>query len=312
MASSTRKKSESGFYHVVQRGVNHFDIFESDDDRISYLEILQEVASTYGAEIYVWCLMSNHTHLLLKASLDGLVATMRKLGSVYAKYFNKIHGRSGPLFEGRFRSVCVETDEQLIAVVRYIHRNPITHEETALAGDYAWSSYREYVNGEDGVCVKSFILDLFGGLNGFLRIHNEEWPFERHLDIDTAGRMSDEEARIMANLVLSQAGIDVSISQIGTLARDARDKAICLVKRTVGCSVRQLRRLSAISLSVICSAMKAWLPGDTCTPPIDPPREPALAFVRKLCSSASEMEWRGTGFATAPGPASPLKRKFCS
>ena len=293
MASPVRKRSNSGFYHVVQRGVNRFDIFEDDADRSYYLKTLQETAQMYQVEIHAWCLMSNHTHLLLRADRDSLVAVMRRLGSIYAKYFNCTHGRRGPLFEGRYRSVCVETEEQLIAVVRYIHRNPIVHEATALVGDYAWSSYREYLNGEERTCVIGMALGLFGGIAEMARIHSEEWPFERHLDIDAAGRMSDDEARSMANAILESAGIRVGVAEIGALSHDARNEAIALVKRAIACPLRQLRRLTAISLSTLRAAVEGSDADITAKMvAIDSP-DPAIAFVRRLRDSDESEDMRG-------------------
>ena len=140
MATKKRKRSESGFYHVFQRGVCLFDIFEDDEDRKFYLKRLVRYASELHVEIHAWCLMSNHTHLLVRAQHETLSAVMRKIGSVYARYFNKRHGRTGPLFEDRFGSVCVETDSQFLSVMRYIHRNPIHHEERTLMGDYPWKN----------------------------------------------------------------------------------------------------------------------------------------------------------------------------
>ena len=92
MATKKRKRSESGFYHVFQRGVCLFDIFEDDEDRKFYLKRLVRYASELHVEIHAWCLMSNHTHLLVRAQHETLSAVMRKIGSVYARYFNKRHG----------------------------------------------------------------------------------------------------------------------------------------------------------------------------------------------------------------------------
>ncbi len=257
MATKRRQKSESGFYHVCQRGVCLFDVFEDDTDREFYLKRLQKYCEELGVEIHAWCLMSNHTHLLLRADLEALSAMMRKLGSVYARFFNTRHMRSGPLFEGRFYSVCVETNEQFMSTIRYIHRNPVHHEEAALCGSYAWSSYGEYTSGKPVMCKAGFALELFGSLDGFTRFHGErDDDRERHLDIGTSGPMKDDEARRRANEALAESGFDVTASHIGTLPRDARDRAIACVKRIVGCSLRQIQRLTAIAYSAIRRAVE--------------------------------------------------------
>ena len=255
MATKPRMRSASGFYHVFHRGVSLFDIFEDDIDREFYLDRLVRYASEIGVEIHAWCLMSNHTHLLLRADRERLSELMRKLGSVYARFFNKRHGRSGPLFEGRFGSVCVETDAQFVSVVRYIHRNPIHHEEHDLLGGYRWSSYSEYVFCSPQICEIDFALDLFGGVAQLVRFHEEERDRERHLDIGTAGPMRDDEARVRANQALVDAGFEVCVTKIGTLSRKMRDRALACVKLAIGCSLRQLQRLTAVAYSVIRNAV---------------------------------------------------------
>lgn len=255
MATKPRERSMSGFYHVFHRGVSLFDIFEDNEDREFYLERLVQYASETGVEIHAWCLMSNHTHLLLRADRERLSEMMRKLGSVYARFFNRRHGRSGPLFEGRFGSVCVETDAQLLSVVRYIHRNPVHHGGHALMEGYRWSSYNEYASSSPKTCEIDFTLDLFGGVAQLVGFHKEERDRERHLDIGTVGPMSDDEARVRADQALADAGFDINVSKIGSLPRKMRDRAIACVKRVVGCSFRQLQRLTAVAYTAIRNAV---------------------------------------------------------
>ena len=182
---------------------------------------------------------------------------MRKLGSVFARFFNTRHKRTGPLFEGRFCSVCVKTDAQYMNVMRYIHRNPIHHEEATLLGNYPWSSYGEHIAAAPVTCKVSFALALFGGIVAFTKFHeNREEDRTRHLDIGTSGPMKDDEARHRADKALSDAGFEVPTSHIGTLPHKMRDQAIAVVKSAVGCSLRQLQRLTAIAYSAIRRAVE--------------------------------------------------------
>ena len=255
MATKPRKQSESGFYHVFQRGVNHFDIFEDDEDRRFFLNRLARYAKELNVEIHAWCLMSNHTHLLLRAGPKELPALMRKIGAVYARKFNMRHGRSGPLFEGRYGSVGIETESQLMTTIRYIHRNPSLHNESVTVTDYPWSSYSEYANASPVLCQLKLGLELFGGVDELIRLHAGQNSFaddcDRHLDIETCGPMGDDEARRRANLVLAEEGLGVTVSQIGALPRDKRNHALACIKRLVGCSLRQIQRLTAIAYSAI-------------------------------------------------------------
>lgn len=257
MATKPRTRSKSGFYHVFHRGVNHFDIFENDGDREFYLDCMKRYARKSEVEVHAWCLMSNHVHLLVRTDLEQLSGFMRKLGSVYARYFNRAYGRIGPLFGGRFSSVCVETDAQLVSVVRYIHRNPVCHDRGALFGDYQWSSYGEYLAGNPLTCELAFVLELFGSVEAMARFHEERFDSERerHLDIDATGAMKDDEARRRANSILEYMGFDVGISFLGTLSQQMRDRALFLIRRATGCSLRQLQRLTAIAYAAIRKAV---------------------------------------------------------
>ncbi len=279
MATKKRERSESGFYHVFQRGVSLFGIFEDDIDREFYLNRLQKYCVEHGVEIHAWCLMSNHTHLLVKADLEDLSAMMCKFGSVYAKFFNSRHLRTGHLFEGRYCSVCVETEEQYVNVMRYIHRNPVYHEESALCGGYPWSSYAEYLSAVPVTCMTGFALALFGSVEDFVRFHGDRnGDKQRHLDVGTSGPMKDDEARRRANVALAESGFDVPASRIGMLPRETRDQAIALVKRTVGCSLRQLQRLTALAYSAIRRAVKL----SSCD---DEPEEREVSVLKELIAS---------------------------
>ena len=251
MSSKPRKQSASGFYHVCQRGINQFDIFEDDIDREFFVHRLCRYAKEYGIEIHSWVLMSDHFHLLLKSEFKELSALMRTLGSVYARYFNRRHERSGPLYEGRFYSVCVESDPQLLATVRYIHRNPIHHEENALYGNYRWSSYREYIGASPSTCKLDLVLNLFGSVAELVRFHREARDEERYPDVGTMGPMRDDEARWRANRALITAGYEIKVSQIGTLSHALRDEAIACIKQSVRCSMRQIQRLTSIAYCTI-------------------------------------------------------------
>lgn len=260
MPTKQRERSESGFYHVFQRGVNRACIFEDDEDRDRYLALLLKYAKLVGAEIHSWCLMSNHVHLLVRVDYEALSVMMRRIGSEYARRFNVRHGRSGPLFGGRFSSVCIETDAQLLSVVRYIHRNPIFHDERTLLGDYPWSSFSEYASGAPLTCRIDLAISLIGGIAELMRFHEKELDHERHLDVDSMGLMRDDEARSRANRVLVEYGFNVTITNVGALSAPLRDEALLLVKRTVGCSLRQLQRLSAVAYSAIRRAVHNALP----------------------------------------------------
>ncbi len=141
---SARKKCESGIYHVMVRGINKQDIFLFDADRLRFLEILRDCKQICGFELYAYCLMRNHVHLLIKEKDEPLDLIMKRIGSRYVGWYNRRHGRSGHLFQDRFCSECVETDEYFLTVLRYIHQNPVKAGICQRCEQYKWSSFGDY------------------------------------------------------------------------------------------------------------------------------------------------------------------------
>ena len=168
MPHGTRRKGESGFYHVVTKGDGGQVIFEDDADRLRYLETLVAAQEEYPTELHAYCLMGNHVHLLIRDPQEVLSAFMKKLDETYAMYFAKKTGRVGSVFQSRFWSEPVDTDERFLATIRYIHANP---EPAGIASHdaYPWSSYPAYVGGRyTGPAVKTdMALGLLGGVEPF-------------------------------------------------------------------------------------------------------------------------------------------------
>lgn len=134
-------------HHVVQRGHNRQVVFAADDDYRRYLVDLRELKDVFGVKVYAYCLMTNHVHLLLAPgdSAAGLGQLMKTLAARATRYRNRLEGRSGTLWESRYKSSVVQTDTYLLACSRYIELNPVRAQMSVEAGDYPWSSYRERI-----------------------------------------------------------------------------------------------------------------------------------------------------------------------
>ncbi|MEA3373972.1 MAG: transposase [Campylobacterota bacterium] len=138
MARETRL-DYPGFYHVVNRGVERRDIFIDQEDHEVFLGYMQESALTYGFEIYSFCLMDNHYHLLLKTSRENLSDIMKSINARYTIYFNKKYKRVGPLWQGRFKSWYVYDEVYLDTLIRYIEYNPVKAGVVDRIGKFFWS-----------------------------------------------------------------------------------------------------------------------------------------------------------------------------
>jgi len=125
MPRSARKKSKSGIYHIILRGVNRQTIFEDEEDTEKFLETLAEYKKENGYKTYAYCLMGNHIHLLIKEEKEDLGIAMRRIGASFVYWYNWKYDRTGHLFQDRYKSEVVEDEKYLLTVLRYIHQNPI-------------------------------------------------------------------------------------------------------------------------------------------------------------------------------------------
>lgn len=132
--------------HVVQRGNNRLPCFLDDDDRLRYLQLLRESLGQTTCQLHAHVLMDNHVHLLITPNAKGdLGRLMQRLGRKYVQAFNTRHGRTGTLWEGRYKACLVDTDHYLLQCHRYIELNPVRARLTADPCDYPWSSCPAYL-----------------------------------------------------------------------------------------------------------------------------------------------------------------------
>lgn len=135
--------------HLIQRGNNRQACFLADEDRRYYLEWLRQASDESGCSVHAYVLMTNHVHLLLSADQgDAVGAMMKALGQRYVQYVNRVHARSGTLWEGRYRSCLVQDELYLLSCMRYIELNPVRAGMVDHPGAYRWSSYRCNAQGE--------------------------------------------------------------------------------------------------------------------------------------------------------------------
>jgi putative transposase len=134
--------------HVVQRGNNRAACFFGDADRRFYLKCLARSAAARGCAIHAYVLMTNHVHLLVTPAEAGAVgAMMQDIGRRYVRVINSTHGRSGSLWEGRFKASLIDSEKYLFTCHRYIECNPVRAHMVQHAAAYPWSSHVHYAGG---------------------------------------------------------------------------------------------------------------------------------------------------------------------
>lgn len=145
--------------HVIQRGNNRDPIFAADDDYRFYLQCLKEAADAQGLAVHAYVLMTNHVHLLVTPETESsLSKTMQSIGRRYVQYFNYAYGRTGTLWEGRYKSTLIDSERYLLTCMRYIELNPVRATMVEHPGDYPWSSYRPNAQGAPDVLIAPHML----------------------------------------------------------------------------------------------------------------------------------------------------------
>ena len=132
-------------HHIIQRGNDNQLIFRDDEDHQRFHDWLRESAKFYHVAIHAYVLMPNHLHSLATPSdEEGLAAMMQKVGRLYVPWFNNKYGRSGTLFQGRFRTSVIDPDAYFLACILYIELNPLRSQLAFDPLDYRWSSYAHH------------------------------------------------------------------------------------------------------------------------------------------------------------------------
>jgi len=163
MARPIRIEYAGALYHITSRGNAREAIFFTDEDRLSFLKILQDQCRTINWLCHAYCLMDNHYHLLIETPDGNLSKGMRQLNGVYTQTFNRHHNRVGHVFQGRYRGILVEKEAYLLELCRYIVLNPVRAQMVRSAKEWPWSSYCStagYVE-QDELLTSDWILASF-------------------------------------------------------------------------------------------------------------------------------------------------------
>jgi putative transposase len=141
--------------HVIQRGNNREALFDAEGDYRFYLEKLIAAAEKHRCAVHAYVLMTNHVHLLVTPDTEeGIGKMMQMVGRYYVQYFNYCYGRTGTLWEGRYKATLIDSEQYLLTCMRYIELNPVRAEMVKHPAEYPWSSYRYNALGKEDALVR--------------------------------------------------------------------------------------------------------------------------------------------------------------
>ena len=237
MPRHARKQSATGIYHVMARGNNRDIIFHDAEDFDYFIKTLklccninEKNPTSDHTQIYAFCVLNNHFHLLIKEDKNGISYFMKRLMIRYAQYYKEKYEHTGHLFQDRFKSIPVEDEEYLLSAYRYIARNPVEAMICNQPEDYEWSSFspsRQWTASLPTSYTKEQIIEF---------VHSsqpETNPFREQI--------SEKEA---VRLLVRVAGI----SDPGDFSSLEKEKqiSICRYLRYYGLSIRQISRITRI------------------------------------------------------------------
>src|SRR4030065_2173313 len=164
MARPLRIEYPGAFYHITSRGNERKNIFKNEYDFKKFLEYLEAANKRYRAVIHIYCLMSNHYHLLLETPMGNLSQIMRHINGAYTTYYNTKRKRFGHLLQGRYKETLIQAEEYAEELSRYIHLNPIRAGIRSKLEEYQWSSYQYYIGKKQTPTwlTVDYILSYFG------------------------------------------------------------------------------------------------------------------------------------------------------
>ena len=251
MPRRARKQSETGIYHVMLRGIDRQLIFEDTEDYIRFLDIVEECREVCNFQLYAYCLMGNHVHLLLKVQDEGLETIFKRIGGRYVYYYNVKYQRVGHLFQDRFKSEPVDNNEYFLTVLRYIHQNPVKAKLCSKVEEYPFSSFAEYLH-ESTFVDTEFALGIIDR-SEFVRFNNAP-NSDTCLELVTPSRHAVTDAQ--AQVIIGKISHCKTVTEFQSLEENKKERFIKKIYEK-GVSVRQLSRLTGTTKGIVEKYLKS-------------------------------------------------------
>lgn len=245
MSRVARETSSTGMYHVMLRGIDTRDLFLKDPDYQKFIYYMRKAKENIEFAVYAYSLMTNHVHMLIKTQPEtkDLGEIVKRITVGYAQYHNAEYGRMGHLFQNRFRSEVVDNEASFLAVLRYIHQNPMKAGLAKGVHDYKWSSYNEYFKPASSLIEPVFVLGLFKDSKHFAEF-NRETNEDKALDDNPIKRITDKALKEVASSM-------IDINALDKLDKPSRDKMLREIKDSTQASNRQMARVLNIGRGIL-------------------------------------------------------------
>ena len=241
MPRPPRKISEYGYMHIYTRGVSKQILFEERKDYAFYVRLLKQFSEENHIVICAFCLMENHVHLLIFDEENNVSHFMQQLNMNYAGYFNRKYERTGPLFDGRFKSIPIENESYLLTVFRYVLNNP-PGAAICPAAEYEYSSYNRYGRADSFVDTSVF-QELLGSWEEYVEFINSK--YENCLELEGYPRNDEWAKSVIQDMFQVESG-----TALKSFDFKSRNEALRLLKER-GLTIKQIERLTGINRNIV-------------------------------------------------------------
>ena len=234
------------------RGINRQSIFEEDADRYHFMSVLNLCKELSGFKLHAFVLMSNHIHMLIEPSAEPLNIIFKRIETRYAVWFNRKYQRAGHLFQDRFRSESVSTDQYYQTVLRYILQNPMKAGLEKHPGEYKWSSYPAYEKGHGAVTDTEYAIKMFGSREVLIQYLNQDNNDAVMDEENHDWRLRDDAAA----QIIRQITQCTSVADFQMLGPDLQKEFAGKLYHK-GLSMGQIARLTGMSKTTVYRTVKA-------------------------------------------------------
>jgi REP element-mobilizing transposase RayT len=244
MARRPRLFAAGVLYHVIVRGNQRQKTFTAESDYQGYIERLARYRKKYDYVLHAYCLMPNHVHLLVESSEQPLAKFMQGLQQSYSQYFNKRHGKSGHVFEGRYKAIICQKDPYLLELIRYIHLNPVRAGIVKSPERYRYSGDYGYLQGRASEIIDpAKVLSMLGGTQAYRRFVREGLP-DGH---------KEEYYAVEDQRFLGAEGFGEKM-----LKKEPDRPGKMLKRRSIETAARELAKLLELEVSLLRSPDRSW------------------------------------------------------
>ncbi len=237
MARRARKQSETGFYHITNRGVNKADVFLDSEDHRRFLDCLKLAHNVCAFHLVAYCIMTNHFHIIIRCNSENPIppSLFQSIGARFSAYYHRKYRTAGQVFQGRFRSEAIESESHLMSAIRYVWNNPVDAGICNVPAAYAWSSFN-LLDRENCEVDNRFLKSLMSvqEWKNFALKKNTDWHLEPF-----SIRRDDEMARLFVQKTYGEINLKAVIKM-----QDERAFSLIEKCRSANMSIPQIARIA--------------------------------------------------------------------